>query len=268
MSLGWKKFSFFEQAELDQQGLPEDLTCGAAGPDNALFLGSGSGLVSIMDPSLALRTSFQAHQHTIVQLTYLEVGRFLAIAVMALILRYILSFACSQLLDCEEIALLPVAYACFGHPKDFNMMFAGAPGLRIHFHWKQMGLRTPELLHILPFSCMNVSRCLAHHAKKVSGGGMQAKKTLVTLGLEDVSHQSATLKVWLCNNKGRLDRTASAVAPPDPAQPAAPMCLKTIKVSSTLTAHALLSFTGHSRKGSTHLSRVSVSPSSDDAQLI
>ncbi len=74
MSLGWKKFSFFEQAELDQLGLPEDLNCGAAGPENDLFLGSASGLVSILEPSLAPRASFQAHQHTILQLTYLEVS--------------------------------------------------------------------------------------------------------------------------------------------------------------------------------------------------
>ena len=74
MSLGWKKFSFFEQAELDQLVLPEDLTCGAAGPDNGLFVGAATGSLSILEPSLAPRTSFQAHQHTVLQLSYLEVS--------------------------------------------------------------------------------------------------------------------------------------------------------------------------------------------------
>lgn len=75
MSLGWKKFSFFEQAELDQLGLPDDLTCGAAGPDNGLFVGAAAGSLSILEPSLAPRISFQAHQHTVLQLSYLEVGQ-------------------------------------------------------------------------------------------------------------------------------------------------------------------------------------------------
>ncbi len=61
---------------------------------------------------------------------------------------------------------------------------------------------------------------------------LQAKKTLVTLGLEDASHQSATLKVWLCNQKGRPDRTASVGPSTDPVQPSGtPLCLKSIKVT-------------------------------------
>ena len=74
MSLGWKKFNFYEHAELDQLGLPEDLTCGAAEPDDGLFLGAATGTVSIVDPSLAPRLSFKAHQHAVLQLTYLVVS--------------------------------------------------------------------------------------------------------------------------------------------------------------------------------------------------
>ena len=74
MSLGWKKFNFHEHAELDQLGLPEDLTCGAAEPDDGLFLGAATGTVSIVDPLLTPRTSFKAHQHTVLQLTYLVVS--------------------------------------------------------------------------------------------------------------------------------------------------------------------------------------------------
>ena len=60
----------------------------------------------------------------------------------------------------------------------------------------------------------------------------QAKKTLVTLGLEDALHTSATLKIWLCNQKGRSDKAPAAAVPSQDAAQQAPPCLKTIKVSS------------------------------------
>ncbi|KAK9842420.1 hypothetical protein WJX84_001767 [Apatococcus fuscideae] len=62
---------------------------------------------------------------------------------------------------------------------------------------------------------------------------LEAKKTLVTLGLEDASHLSATLKVWLCNHKGRPDKAPAAANPTQDVAQQAPLCLKTIKVFTT-----------------------------------
>ena len=49
MSLGWKKFNFFDRSELKASDLPKGVTCYASSSD-ALFLGRETGQVKMISP--------------------------------------------------------------------------------------------------------------------------------------------------------------------------------------------------------------------------
>ena len=49
MSLGWKKFSFFDWEEQKEHVLPEDLSCSCSS-STQLFCGTSSGEVRIVAP--------------------------------------------------------------------------------------------------------------------------------------------------------------------------------------------------------------------------
>lgn len=62
MSLGWKRFRFFDETRLDDASLPENVTASASGGEGETWLGCADGLVVCLDRDLAVKTTFPAFQ--------------------------------------------------------------------------------------------------------------------------------------------------------------------------------------------------------------
>ena len=73
MSLGWKKFSFFDKEERQEAEVPEEATCSTSGGGQLLF-GCADGQVVALDRDLKVAQRFQAHQHSVQHCTYLQVS--------------------------------------------------------------------------------------------------------------------------------------------------------------------------------------------------
>jgi hypothetical protein len=71
MSLGWKKFSFFDKEDRSEADVPENVSSSTSGGGWILF-GCTSGEVVGLDRSLKEAFRFQAHQHRIDALTFLK----------------------------------------------------------------------------------------------------------------------------------------------------------------------------------------------------
>ncbi|KAL3155173.1 hypothetical protein ABBQ32_013114 [Trebouxia sp. C0010 RCD-2024] len=60
LSLGWKKFSFFEQSLKREHEFPEAASCCCPGPD-VIVAGCADGSVAFLDRELQMKQAFQAH---------------------------------------------------------------------------------------------------------------------------------------------------------------------------------------------------------------
>ncbi|KAK9806296.1 hypothetical protein WJX72_009074 [[Myrmecia] bisecta] len=71
MSLGYKKFSFFEKDERPEHAVPQNTTCSTSGSDQLLF-GCSDGHVVVLDRSLASLINFEAHQLAVAHIRCLK----------------------------------------------------------------------------------------------------------------------------------------------------------------------------------------------------
>ena len=60
LSLGWKKFSFFEQSARRNHEFPAAATRACQGSD-AIIVGCSDGSVALLDRNLQIQQAFQAH---------------------------------------------------------------------------------------------------------------------------------------------------------------------------------------------------------------
>jgi hypothetical protein len=73
LSLGWKKFSFFEQSVKKDHEFPQAVGCCCQGA-NSVVAGCSDGSVALLDRNLQIQQAFQAHVKSVDFVAYLEVG--------------------------------------------------------------------------------------------------------------------------------------------------------------------------------------------------
>ncbi len=72
LSLGWKKFSFFEQSHKSEHEFPQAASCCCQGAD-VTIAGCSDGSVALLDRNLQIQQAFQAHVKSVEFLAFLEV---------------------------------------------------------------------------------------------------------------------------------------------------------------------------------------------------
>ena len=60
LSLGWKKFSFFEHSARSDHEFPQAASCCCQGSD-AIVAGCSDGSIALLDRNLQMQQTFQAH---------------------------------------------------------------------------------------------------------------------------------------------------------------------------------------------------------------
>ena len=73
MSLGWKKFSFFEQTSRRNHEFPAAASRCCQGPD-AIVVGCSDGSVALLDRNLQIQQAFQAHSKLVEFVVFLPVS--------------------------------------------------------------------------------------------------------------------------------------------------------------------------------------------------
>lgn len=73
LSLGWKKFSFFEQSLKREHEFPESASICCPGPD-LIVVGCADGSVALLDRELQMQQAFQAHTKSTDFVAFLSVG--------------------------------------------------------------------------------------------------------------------------------------------------------------------------------------------------
>lgn len=73
LSLGWKKFSFFEQSLKREHEFPEAASCCCPGPD-VIVAGCADGSVAFLDRELQMKQAFQAHAKSTDFVAFLSVS--------------------------------------------------------------------------------------------------------------------------------------------------------------------------------------------------
>ena len=72
LSLGWKKFSFFEQSLKRDHEFPELATCCCSGAD-VIATGCADGSVALLDRELQMHQAYQAHAKSVDFVAFLNV---------------------------------------------------------------------------------------------------------------------------------------------------------------------------------------------------
>lgn len=73
LSLGWKKFSFFEQSQKSDHEFPQAASCCCQAVD-AIITGCADGSVALLDRNLQMQQTFQAHVKSVNLVAYLSVS--------------------------------------------------------------------------------------------------------------------------------------------------------------------------------------------------
>lgn len=73
LSLGWKKFSFFEQSLKSDHEFPEATSCCCQGAD-VIVAGCTDGSVALLDRNLRIQQAFQAHAKSVNFVVFLNVS--------------------------------------------------------------------------------------------------------------------------------------------------------------------------------------------------
>ena len=73
LSLGWKKFSFFEQSLKNEDEFPEAASCCCPGAD-VIVAGCADGSVALLDRELQMKQAFQAHTNSTEFVVFLSVS--------------------------------------------------------------------------------------------------------------------------------------------------------------------------------------------------
>ena len=73
LSLGWKKFSFFEQSLKREHEFPEAASCCCPGAD-VIVAGCVDGSVALLDRELQMKQAFQAHTKSTDYVVFLKVS--------------------------------------------------------------------------------------------------------------------------------------------------------------------------------------------------
>ncbi|BDA46644.1 Vacuolar protein sorting-associated protein 11 homolog [Coccomyxa sp. Obi] len=76
MSLGWKKFSFFERDDRRDVQVPENTTCCSGSADHICF-GCDDGRVTMYERAFTSQVVFEAHPHRVLQLVCLKAHKLL-----------------------------------------------------------------------------------------------------------------------------------------------------------------------------------------------
>lgn len=76
LSLGWKKFSFFEQSLKREHEFPEAASCCCPGAD-VIVAGCSDGSVALLDRELQIKQAFQAHSKSTNFVVFLSVSSLL-----------------------------------------------------------------------------------------------------------------------------------------------------------------------------------------------